>query len=101
MFVCLFPHCMLAKISFSCLLCLLLLLLLLFFFFFFFLAPSHRLIGCYWGGGGGGYSDGGTVDDGNTQMDYLREERERGITIVSAATTFQVGRHSVNPDLPF
>ncbi|EGD81299.1 hypothetical protein PTSG_11336 [Salpingoeca rosetta] len=31
----------------------------------------------------------GTVDDGNTQMDYLKDERERGITIVSAATTFQ------------
>eukprot|EP00049_Salpingoeca_infusionum_P024246 m.15368 g.15368 ORF g.15368 m.15368 type:complete len:738 (-) comp6589_c0_seq2:77-2290(-) len=30
----------------------------------------------------------GTVDDGNTQMDYLQDERDRGITIQSAATTF-------------
>lgn len=30
----------------------------------------------------------GNVDDGDTQMDFLPEERERGITIMSAATTF-------------
>ncbi len=29
----------------------------------------------------------GDVDEGNTDMDYLPEERERGVTIVSAATT--------------
>ena len=29
----------------------------------------------------------GNIDDGNTVMDYLPEERERGITIVSAAAT--------------
>jgi len=29
----------------------------------------------------------GEVDDGATQMDYLEQERERGITITSAATT--------------
>ena len=27
------------------------------------------------------------IDDGATQMDWMEEERERGITIVSAATT--------------
>ncbi|KAI3635871.1 hypothetical protein MIR68_006509 [Amoeboaphelidium protococcarum] len=31
----------------------------------------------------------GDVDDGNTQMDYLEQEQERGITIQSAATTFE------------
>src|SRR5210317_808367 len=30
----------------------------------------------------------GEVDEGNTVMDYLDEERERGITIISAAATF-------------
>jgi elongation factor G len=30
----------------------------------------------------------GRIDDGNTVMDYLPEERERGITITSAATAF-------------
>ncbi|NTU46183.1 elongation factor G [Candidatus Roizmanbacteria bacterium] len=29
----------------------------------------------------------GDIDDGNTQMDWMPQERERGITIVSAATT--------------
>ncbi len=29
----------------------------------------------------------GDVDEGNTEMDYLPQERERGVTIVSAATT--------------
>jgi translation elongation factor EF-G len=38
----------------------------------------------------------GNVDDGNTQMDYLQEERERGITIVSAATTFYWQDHRIN-----
>ncbi len=28
------------------------------------------------------------VDDGNTELDYMLDERERGITITSAATTF-------------
>ena len=31
----------------------------------------------------------GEVDNGNTVMDYLDEERERGITIVAAAASFQ------------
>lgn len=29
----------------------------------------------------------GDIDDGNTQMDWMPQEKERGITIVSAATT--------------
>lgn len=29
----------------------------------------------------------GDIDDGNTQMDWMAQEKERGITIVSAATT--------------
>jgi elongation factor G len=29
----------------------------------------------------------GDIDEGNTQMDWMTQERERGITIVSAATT--------------
>ena len=34
----------------------------------------------------------GEVDDGATQMDYMEQERERGITITSAATTCAVAR---------
>jgi elongation factor G len=30
----------------------------------------------------------GNVDEGNTVTDYMQQERERGITIVSAAITF-------------
>lgn len=30
----------------------------------------------------------GSVDDGTTVTDYMEQERERGITIVSAAVTF-------------
>ena len=29
----------------------------------------------------------GDIDEGTTQMDWMEQERERGITIVSAATT--------------
>ena len=29
----------------------------------------------------------GEIDSGNTQMDWMEQERERGITITSAATT--------------
>ena len=29
----------------------------------------------------------GDIDEGNTQLDWMEQERERGITIVSAATT--------------
>ncbi len=38
----------------------------------------------------------GNVDDGNTVLDYLEEERNRGITITSAATTCIWKDHSIN-----
>lgn len=38
----------------------------------------------------------GDVDDGATQMDYMDQERERGITIMSAATTCSWREHRVN-----
>ncbi len=38
----------------------------------------------------------GNVDDGNTTTDYMDQERERGITIVSAATAFIWKEHTMN-----
>ena len=38
----------------------------------------------------------GRVDDGNTVLDYLPQERERGITISSAAITFNWNNHIIN-----
>ncbi len=38
----------------------------------------------------------GNVDDGATQMDYMEQERERGITIMSAATTCSWRDHRIN-----
>lgn len=38
----------------------------------------------------------GNVDEGNTVMDYLEDERNRGITIVSAATTCIWRDHRIN-----
>ncbi len=38
----------------------------------------------------------GEVDDGTTQMDWMPEEQERGITITSAATTFEWMSHTIN-----
>jgi len=38
----------------------------------------------------------GDVDDGATQMDYMEQERERGITITSAATTCLWRNHTIN-----
>ena len=38
----------------------------------------------------------GNVDDGDTVMDFMVQERERGITINSAATTFSWMNHEVN-----
>src|SRR5436853_4910295 len=38
----------------------------------------------------------GDIDEGNTQMDWMAQERERGITIVSAATTAFWKNHRIN-----
>ena len=38
----------------------------------------------------------GSVDDGTTEMDYLEEEKQRGITIVSAATTVYWKEEKIN-----
>ena len=38
----------------------------------------------------------GNVDDGNTVMDYMDQERERGITITSAAITFSWKNFQLN-----
>jgi len=38
----------------------------------------------------------GEVHDGTAVMDYLTEEQQRGITITSAATTFQWSGHTIN-----
>ena len=38
----------------------------------------------------------GDVDDGDTVTDYMDQERERGITITSAAISFTWGKHIIN-----
>jgi translation elongation factor EF-4 len=38
----------------------------------------------------------GDVDDGDTVTDYMEQERERGITITSAAVTFLWKKHKIN-----
>ena len=38
----------------------------------------------------------GSVDDGNTQLDWMEQERERGITISSAATALHWQGHRIN-----
>jgi len=38
----------------------------------------------------------GDVDDGDTQMDWMQQEMERGITITSAATTCYWREHRIN-----
>lgn len=38
----------------------------------------------------------GEVDDGTTQMDWMDQEQERGITITSASTTFYWKEHRIN-----
>ncbi len=38
----------------------------------------------------------GEVHDGATQMDWMEQERERGITITAAATTFEWKKHEIH-----
>ena len=38
----------------------------------------------------------GSVDRGDTVTDYMEQERERGITITSAAVTFNWRKHKIN-----
>ncbi len=38
----------------------------------------------------------GEVHDGETQMDWMAQERERGITITAAATTFEWRKHEIH-----
>jgi elongation factor G len=38
----------------------------------------------------------GEVHDGETQMDWMEQERERGITITAAATTFEWQKHEIH-----
>ena len=38
----------------------------------------------------------GNVDDGDTVTDYMEQERDRGITITSAAVTFPWRKHKIN-----
>ena len=38
----------------------------------------------------------GEVDEGTTVLDWMPEERERGITITAAATTVPWRKHSIN-----
>ena len=38
----------------------------------------------------------GDIDEGTTTMDYMKQERERGITIRSAAISFNWRKYQIN-----
>src|SRR3954471_23105540 len=38
----------------------------------------------------------GDIDEGDTQLDWMPQERERGITITAAATTFTWANHEIH-----
>jgi elongation factor G len=38
----------------------------------------------------------GDIDDGDTAMDWMEQERKRGITITAAATTFEWKKHEIH-----
>ena len=38
----------------------------------------------------------GDIDEGTTTMDYMKQERERGITIRSAAISFNWNKYQIN-----
>src|SRR5882762_7634561 len=65
------------------------------FFFFFSSRRRHTRFKCDWSSDVCS-SDLGEVHEGTAQMDWMVQERERGITITSAATTCMWKDHWIN-----